>query len=128
MRLTQTQILAIVIGVLTGLTGMTGQLTTLFGPTTTAVVLAAGSIIVMALSVVLTVTTGQAAQVKTVLADPTAQGQLVRGVLAMPGVQGMTVNAKAAPQLAQVAIDPAEDKIAPTPEAASAVTATAKAA
>jgi hypothetical protein len=70
----------------------------------------------------------QGARIQNVVSDPTAQGALVKAVLAMPGVENMTISAKATPQLAQVAVDPSEDKIAPTPEATAAVTATAKAA
>lgn len=112
--LNQNQMLAISIGILTGLTGMTAQLTTLLGPQATAMVAAGSAVIVMALSVVLTVTSGQGAQ--------------VRNVLAMPGVEKISVNSQASPTLATIAVDPAQDKIAPTQAAMQQVTATAKAA
>jgi multisubunit Na+/H+ antiporter MnhF subunit len=99
-NITQTQWLAIGIGVLTGLTGLTTQLTTIFGPTTTTIILAADSIIVMIISVVLTVTTGQ--------------GSVVQQVAAMPGVTRISVNAAASPALAAVATDPATPKVGPT--------------
>jgi hypothetical protein len=44
----------------------------------------------------------------------------------MPGVESITVNSQANKILAQVAVDPTLDKIAPTPAAAAAVNALAK--
>ncbi len=44
----------------------------------------------------------------------TGQAQLVKDVAAMPGVEKISVNEKANPTLAAVAIDPAVDKVAPT--------------
>lgn len=110
--LNQNQLLAISIGILTGLTGMTAQLTTLFGQGTTALIAAGSAVVVMALSVILTVTSGQ--------------GSMVKNVLAMPGIEKIDVNSKASSTLAAIAVDPAQDKISPTPAAMQAVTATAK--
>ena len=113
-NITQTQWLAIIIGVLTGLTGMTTQLTTLFGPTTTTVILAADTIAVMIISVVLTVTTGQAS--------------VVQQVAAMPGVTRISVNEQASAALASVATDPATPKVGPSsPDVRPTLVATAKA-
>lgn len=53
------------------------------------------------------------------------QGTLVRTVLDMPGVQHIDVNKNASPTLAQIAVDPMIDKIAPTPQATATVQATA---
>ena len=114
-NITQTQWLEIFIGVLTGLTGKTTQLTTLFGPTTTTVILAADTIAVMIISVVLTVTTGQAS--------------VVQQVAAMPGVTRISVNEQASPALASVATDPAQAKVGPaTPEARPTLVQAAKSA
>src|SRR6185437_2136156 len=49
------------------------------------------------------------------------QGQTVKDVLAMPGVDGLTVNKNANQTLASIAMDPTQDKIAPTPADASKV-------
>lgn len=56
------------------------------------------------------------------------QTSLVKDVAAMPGVEPLRINALASPALATAAIDPANKKIAPTPEAKEEVTAIAKAA
>jgi hypothetical protein len=42
------------------------------------------------------------------------QANLVRDVAAMPGVDRVSVNAQATPTLAQVAVDPAQQKVGPT--------------
>lgn len=42
------------------------------------------------------------------------QAQLVKDVAAMPGVEKITINEKANPVLASVAVDPTVDKVAPT--------------
>jgi hypothetical protein len=55
-----------------------------------------------------------------------SQATQVRNVLAMPGVEKIDVNAKATPELAKLAVDPAMDKIAPMPNAMSAVQSLAK--
>lgn len=56
------------------------------------------------------------------------QGYQVRSVLAMPGVEKLDVNGLAGATLATMAVDPAQNKISPTPAAMDKVTATAKAA
>lgn len=58
----------------------------------------------------------------------TGQGSAVKEVLAMPGIESVKVNAQANPALAAIAVDPAQQKIEPTAEAAGAVAETAKAA
>jgi hypothetical protein len=52
----------------------------------------------------------------------------VRNVLAMPGVEKIDVNGQASAALATLAVDPAQNKISPTPAAMDKVAATAKAA
>lgn len=66
------------------------------------------------LGVFLSFMTGQASQVTT--------------VQAMPGVEKIVVNEKASAALATLAVDPKQDKIESTPQAARAVEATARAA
>jgi hypothetical protein len=56
------------------------------------------------------------------------QGYQVKSVLAMPGVEKIDVNGQASAALATIAMDPNQNKIAPTPAAMDKVTATAKAA
>lgn len=58
----------------------------------------------------------------------TTQSAQVKDVLAMDGVEKIDVNAKANATLATLAVDPAVNKISPTPAAMQDVTATAKAA
>lgn len=55
-----------------------------------------------------------------------SQETQVRNVLAMPGVQKIDVNASATPTLAAMAVDPANQKIAPAPGTIAAVQALAK--
>lgn len=54
------------------------------------------------------------------------QGAQVKAVAAMPGVEKITVNSQANQSLAQIAIDPLQNKVAPTLAAQTAVTDTAK--
>lgn len=42
------------------------------------------------------------------------QAQLVKDVAAMPGVERISINQNANPTLAAVAVDPTQDKVAPT--------------
>lgn len=111
-NITQTQWVAFIIGAASFLGGATAQLTTLFGPNGAAYVASACAIISGLAGVFLMATTGQGSQVKQ--------------VLAMPGVEKLDVNAKASQVLAAIAVDPAQDKISPTPAAMQAVTQTAK--
>ncbi len=53
------------------------------------------------------------------------QSSQLRNVLAMPGVEKIAVNGQANAALATMAVDPLENKIAPTPAAMDKVTATA---
>jgi hypothetical protein len=56
------------------------------------------------------------------------QATQVKSVLAMPGVEKIDINGLANAILAKMAVDPAQNKIAPTPAAMDQVAATAKAA
>lgn len=111
MNLNFKQMLAILGAVLSVLMISTAQLTDLFGPGPTKLVVSAAALLNTTISSVLAVVTGQAATVKD--------------VLAMPGVDRINVNANANQTLAQIAVDPTQPKIGATPEAKAAVVATA---
>lgn len=64
--------------------------------------------------------------IQSVMTALTSQTNTVKDVAAMPGVEKITVNSQANQTLAQVAVDPHVNKIAPTPQAMDAVEATAK--
>lgn len=53
------------------------------------------------------------------------QGYQLKSVLAMPGVEKIDVNGQAGATLATIAVDPLQNKIAPTPAAMAQVTETA---
>lgn len=112
MNLTPQQWIAITIGMLSFLGGASAQLTQLFGATVAADVASVVMLLAGMLSVPMTVMSGQSAQVKA--------------VQAMPGVDAITVNKNATPVLAAIAVDPANDKIAPVPSDAAKVSAIAK--
>lgn len=61
-----------------------------------------------------------------IIAVLTGQGAVVKQVLDMKGVEKIDVNEKANPTLAAIAVDQNVNKISPTPQAQSAVEATAK--
>lgn len=56
----------------------------------------------------------------------TTQSAQVKDVAAMPGVEKITVNSQASPALATLAVDPSQNKVAPTLAAQTAVNETAK--
>lgn len=112
MNLNGKQIIAVCGAVLSVLMVSTSQLTDLFGPgVTKTVVSIAGLVNLILNSVTVAIST---------------QGGLVKDVLAMPGVEKINVNASANQTLAAIAVDPTINKISPTPQAQSAVEATAK--
>lgn len=113
-NLTRSQIFQIALCCLGVLVASTGQLTDLFGPQATKYIVSAAGLGVSVLSGIGAILTGQGAQ--------------VQAVQAMPGVARITVNEQANATLAALAVDPANTKIAATPEAKSAVVATAAAA
>jgi hypothetical protein len=112
-NLTILQWIGIVLGLNSLFMSSTPQLTVLFGANAVPYIIALATLGNGALGVFITVIGGQGTQ--------------LRNVLAMPGVEKIDVNDRASPTLAAIAIDPAQDKIAPTPAAMATVTATAKA-
>lgn len=104
------QIVGVIISVLMV---SSAQLTDLLGPTTAKTIVTVaglGNMLLQGITVALQTQTAQ-----------------VQDVLAMPGVQKINVNEKASPALAQLAVDPAVDKIGPTASAETAVQKTAAA-
>lgn len=113
-KLTPLQILGIILVINGALIGSAAQLTDLMGPLAAKYVVSIASLGNSILGGIVTMLSGQGAQVKN--------------VLAMPGVEHIDVNSQANAALATIAVDPAQQKIAPTAEAKSEVTAIAKAA
>ena len=109
--LTPAQWFGIVIAILSVLAGATAQLTDLFGAMHAHLIVTASNLLMTVLSSILVQMSGQSAQ--------------IRAVNDMPGVQTITVNEKANPTLAAIAVDP-NSKVEATPAAAKAVEATAK--
>jgi hypothetical protein len=68
---------------------------------------------------------GQAAMMSRAMSTQGGQDTLIRSVLSMPGVENMAINGRATAALATLAVDPAVDKISPTPAAMDKVTAIA---
>ena len=120
MNFTTAQKLALTIGILGFVGGASTQLTDIlapFGsvaPTIVKEIVSLAGFISGIFGIMLTFITGQAGQVKA--------------VQAMPGVEAITVNEKANPALAALAVDPAQEKIDAIPAAAAIVAQTAKAA
>lgn len=112
MNLNSKQVMAIVCAVLGVLTISTAQLTDLFGPGIAKTIVSCSGLANTIMSSVIAILSGQ--------------GQMVLDVKAMKGVEHIEVNEKANQTLARLAIDPTEDKIAPTPRAIEAVTRTAE--
>lgn len=106
LNLTPVQIIGIILVINGALIGSTAQLTDLFGAMVTKDIVSVASLGNAILGGIITMLSGQ--------------GSMVKNVLAMPGVERISVNAQASPTLATIAVDPAQNKIAPT-EAAKAV-------
>jgi hypothetical protein len=113
-NITETQWVAFVIGAASFIGGATAQLTVLFGTLGASITASACALISGVAGVFLMATTGQ--------------GATMQQVARMPGIQKVLVNEDANATQATLAVDPAEQKIGPTPEAKAAVTATASAA
>ena len=64
--------------------------------------------------------------IQSVMTALTSQTNTIKDVALMPGVDSIRVNSQANQSLAQVAMDPANEKVSPTTQAAAAVEATAK--
>lgn len=107
MNLNGTQIILIIIAVLSALSGATAQLTDVFGTGVAHMIVSASGLLSTIMTSILVPLTGQTAQLKA--------------VQAMPGVEAIQVNAKANPTLAGLAVDPAQDKIEAAPGAEQAV-------
>lgn len=114
MNLNRGQVLSIIIMILGVLLASTAQLTDLFGAAATKYIVSAANVIMSIL-----------AGINTILQS---QGQQIVAVQAMAGVDKIVVNEKANATLATLAVDPAQNKIESTPQAARAVQATAAAA
>lgn len=112
MNLNGKQIIAIVSAVLSVLMISTAQLTDLLGASMAKTIVTIAGLVNMIMS--------------SINAALASQSQQIKDVLAMPGVDKINVNAQANPTLAAIAIDPKQDKIAPTMAAQTAVEATAK--
>jgi hypothetical protein len=112
LNLTPLQILGIIVVINGALIGGTAQLTDIVGPQVAHIVVSVCSLGNSILGGLVTVFSGQGAQ--------------VRNVLAMPGVEHIDVNSSASPVLATIAVDPQQNKINPTPAAEARVTQTAK--
>lgn len=114
-EITPIQILGGILVVNTVLAGGTAQLTDLFGATMANHIL---SVSILG--------SGICGGFIMNMGGLPSQATQVRNVLAMPGVEKIAVNAQASPALATLAVDPLQDKIAPTPAAMDKVTATAR--
>lgn len=112
MNLNGKQLIAIAIAVLGVLAVSSANLTDLFGPKVAKLAVSAANL--------LTAIFG------SIMAIITSQSGTVKDVLAMPGVEKININAQANQTLAAIAVDPTINKISPTPQAQSAVEATAK--
>lgn len=112
MNLNGKQIISIIGAVLGVLMISTTQLTDLFGAGVAKTLVSIAGLVNTILS--------------SVMAVLTSQGSTVKDVLAMPGVEKININADANKTLASLAIDPAINKISPTPDAMNQVTKTAE--
>ena len=113
MNINTKQLLAIILAILSVLSGSTAQLTDLIGVGGAKVVISVAS---LAMSVI-----------SSVLAVLSSQTNLVKDVTAMPGVSKVLVNEAASKDLAVAATDPAQPKVgATTPEVRATLIETAK--
>ncbi len=111
MNLAPAQWIAMVIGMLGVFAAGGTQLDVIIGAFAAKIVVACCTLTSAALAVPLSILTGQ--------------NSLIRQVQAMPGVEKISVNAQANQALAQMAVDPANDKVEASPGAAAAVPRTA---
>lgn len=112
MGLTSKQWFQIISGIISGLITGAALMQTLFGQDLTIKIVAGLGIANIILSSVGATVSGQA--------------NLVRDVAAMPGVERISVNTSANQALAQVAVDPGQNKVGPIPGTRDAIAATAK--
>jgi hypothetical protein len=106
------QIISIIGAVISVLMVSSAQLTDLLGASTAKTIVTVSGLVNMLL--------------QSITVAITSQGSTVRDVLSMQGVDKISVNGQANSTLAQIAVDPAQNKIAPTLAAMQEVTATAK--
>ncbi len=107
------QVMAIAGAVLSALVVSTAQLTDLFGPGVAKTVVSAAGMVNLVLQSITAAITGQAQQVKD--------------VLAMPGAEKLIINDNANKTLAALAMDQNVDKIGPARGQEAAIQATAQA-
>lgn len=112
MNITRNQWIAITILALGLISGATGQMTDIFGAGAAKSIASAASFM-----------SSFVAGIQVILGG---QGQQIKDVAAMPGIEKVTVNSAANSTLAGLAVDPKQDKVAPTPSAMTAVENTAK--
>ena len=103
MNITSKQWFQIISGINGGLITGAALLQTLFGQNLTIQIVAGLGIFGIILN-----------SVGAALSGADSQETQVKNVLAMPGVQNIEVNSRATPALAKLAVDPTQDKIAPT--------------
>lgn len=108
------QIISIIGAVISVLMVSSAQLTDLLGPGVAKTIVTVAGLTNMIL--------------QSVTVAITSQGSTVKDVLSMQGVERISVNGQANSTLATIAVDPTQNKIAPTQAAEAAVAATAKAA
>jgi hypothetical protein len=101
MNLNGKQVIAILAAVLTALVASTAQLTDIFGPSTTKVIVSTVSLLATILNSILAAISGQA--------------NLLKDVAAMPGVDSIKINRRATQTAAGLAVDPDQEKIEPSP-------------
>lgn len=112
MNLNLKQVISIIGAILSVLMISTAQLTDLLGP---------------GLAKTITTVAGLANMIiSSVTVAITSQGSMVRDVASMQGVEKISVNSQANQTLSSLAIDPTQNKIAPTTAAMQDVTQTAK--
>lgn len=113
MNLNTNQVLAIILAILSVLSGSAAQLTDIFGVSAAKYIISTASLAMSVLS--------------SVLAVLSSQDKIVKTVAAMPGVQRIDVNPQANSTLAAIAIDPMQPKIgATTPDVREILKQTAK--
>jgi hypothetical protein len=111
-NITRTQWIAIAMLALGLIAGGTSQLTELFGVGVAKNLSSAASFL-----------SSFVAGLQIILGG---QGQQIKDVAAMPGIEKVLVNASANQTAATLAVDPKQDKVAPTTAAMTAVENTAK--
>lgn len=126
-NLTLAQKIAMGLVALSAIAGGTSQLAPILGAAAAASVAGLAALGGTILSGWMFIITGQQGLVGQVQNTQGGQAALVKSVLAMPGVEPVAVNKNASPELAALALDPNETKIAPKPSDEIAVTQVASA-